>query len=405
MNRPCALQLLFLLVATQGCLCLRMLSLDVPTAVMRGDSIWLNCTLDLESDDLYSVKWYKNDVEFYRYLPRDNPAGQKYDLPGVYLDLGRSVQGNVFLRETDLNTEGLYRCEASAESPTFQTVEGEKMLKVYVLPDENPKILGSQPRYEVGDIVNVTCKSGPSKPAAQLKWFINGKDADPSMERKYATEDHLDGLSTSTLGLIFVVRPSDLHQGGAVTLRCTATVSQTYSTTSEELIVGDRDPELSSPPNPFTVISRDGPVITGGKAHYRVGDLLDVNCSSTKSHPLPELQWFLNDKEVDQDHVIRFRGQPGLLGLRMQVQARHLDENEEMRLKCTATLSKVINTRSEETTLGGNHRTSGLTVAENFGKVSERSSSSNSNSAVSTTSVWNVAIFLGHAFLLVTPLL
>ncbi|GBL87886.1 hypothetical protein AVEN_239521-1 [Araneus ventricosus] len=121
-----------------------------------------------------------------------------------------------------------------------------------VLPDENPKILGSQPRYEVGDIVNVTCKSGPSKPAAQLKWSINGKDADPLMERKYATEDHLDGLSTSTLGLIFVVRPSDLHQGGAVTLRCTATVSQTYSTTSEELIVGDRDPELSSPPNPFS---------------------------------------------------------------------------------------------------------------------------------------------------------
>ncbi|KFM72481.1 hypothetical protein X975_22074, partial [Stegodyphus mimosarum] len=59
-----------------------MLSLDVPTAVMKGDSIWLNCTLDLESDELYSVKWYKNDVEFYRYLPRDHPAGQKYDLPG-----------------------------------------------------------------------------------------------------------------------------------------------------------------------------------------------------------------------------------------------------------------------------------------------------------------------------------
>ncbi|PRD24915.1 UNVERIFIED_CONTAM: hypothetical protein NCL1_42425 [Trichonephila clavipes] len=48
--------------------------------------------------------------------------------------LEHSVQGNVFLRETDLNTEGLYRCEASAESPTFQTVEGEKMIKVYVIP-------------------------------------------------------------------------------------------------------------------------------------------------------------------------------------------------------------------------------------------------------------------------------
>ncbi|GFY60658.1 putative beat protein [Trichonephila inaurata madagascariensis] len=378
-----------------------MLSLDVPTAVMRGESIWLNCTLDLESDDLYSVKWYKNDVEFYRYLPRDNPAGQKYDLPGVYLDLERSVQGNVFLRETDLNTEGLYRCEASAESPTFQTVEGEKMIKVYVLPDEDPKILGSQPRYEVGDVVNVTCRSGPSKPAAALKWYINGKEADMGMERIHAVEDHLDGLSTSSLGLVFRVRPTDLHQGGAVTLRCTATVSQTYSTTSEELIVGDRDPELASPPNPFTVIARDGPVISGGKAHYRVGDLLDVNCSSAKSHPMPELQWFLNDKQVEKEHVIRYRNQPGLLGLRLRVQPRHLDENEEMRLKCTATLSKVINTRSEETTLGGNHRTSGLTVAENFGKVSERSSSSSSTqNGVRRIAPWSLLAILGWSSLM-----
>ncbi|KFM72515.1 hypothetical protein X975_15586, partial [Stegodyphus mimosarum] len=58
------------------------MSLDVPSAVMQGDSIWLNCTLDLESDDLYSVKWYKNDVEFYRHLPQDSPSGQKYDIPG-----------------------------------------------------------------------------------------------------------------------------------------------------------------------------------------------------------------------------------------------------------------------------------------------------------------------------------
>ncbi|XP_042898667.1 uncharacterized protein [Parasteatoda tepidariorum] len=359
--------LLFLAMAAGGCLSLRMLSLDVPTAVMRGESIWLNCTLDLESDELYSVKWYKNDVEFYRYLPRDNPKGQKYDLPGVYLQLDRSVQGNVYLKDTDLNTEGLYRCEASAESPTFQTVEGEKMVKVYVLPQEDPTILGSKSRYEVGDIVNVTCRAGPSRPAASLKWYINGKEADPRLERTYIAEDHQNGLMTSSLGLVFAVKPTDLSQG-AITLRCTATVSQTYSTASEELVVGDR--YSASPSNPF-IISRDGPVITGGQAHYKVGDLLDVNCSSDVTHPLPELQWFLNDKEVEKHHLIRYKNKE-VLGLRLRVQTKHLDENEEMRLKCTATLSKVIQTRSEETTLGGNHRTSGLTVAENFGKVSER---------------------------------
>ncbi|GIY23811.1 uncharacterized protein CDAR_44021 [Caerostris darwini] len=282
----------------------------------------------------------------------------------------------------------------------------KRLCSFSVLPDENPKIVGSQPRYEVGDIVNVTCNAGPSKPAATLKWYINGKEADAGMERRQAAEEHLDGLSTSSLGLRFVVRPRDLREGGALTLRCTATVSQTYSTASEELVVGDRDPELlSSPPNPFTVVSRDGPVITGGRSQYRVGELLDVNCSSAKQHPPPELQWFLNDKLVEPEQVVRYDHPAGVLGLKLRVEARHLDENEEMRLKCTATLSRVINTRSQETTLGGNHRTSGLTVAENFGKVSERSSSTSisSSGGALTTPLWTALVLAGH--LLVAPLL
>ncbi|GIY93445.1 hypothetical protein CEXT_12861 [Caerostris extrusa] len=43
--------------------------------------------------------------------------------------LQKSVQGHVYLTKTDLDTEGVYRCEASAESPTFQTVEAENTLK------------------------------------------------------------------------------------------------------------------------------------------------------------------------------------------------------------------------------------------------------------------------------------
>lgn len=50
------------------------------------------------------------------------------------------------------------------------------LLSILVLPQEGPKIEGSQSRYEVGDYVNVTCKSGPSKPGAVLKWYINGKE-------------------------------------------------------------------------------------------------------------------------------------------------------------------------------------------------------------------------------------
>lgn len=79
---------------------LRLSRLDVPAAVIRGEPAWLNCTYDLEKDELYSVKWYKNNVEFYRYLPTDRPPGQKYDLQGVYVDV--SKQMNLFLSSITL---------------------------------------------------------------------------------------------------------------------------------------------------------------------------------------------------------------------------------------------------------------------------------------------------------------
>ena len=35
------------------------------------------------------------------------------------------------MHKTDLNSEGTYRCEVSAEAPYFQTVMDEKELRVY----------------------------------------------------------------------------------------------------------------------------------------------------------------------------------------------------------------------------------------------------------------------------------
>ena len=35
-----------------------------------GGDISLACRYELEEDVLYSIKWYRDDQEFYRYLPR-----------------------------------------------------------------------------------------------------------------------------------------------------------------------------------------------------------------------------------------------------------------------------------------------------------------------------------------------
>ncbi|GFT31935.1 uncharacterized protein NPIL_329831, partial [Nephila pilipes] len=72
-------------------LCLKLREIVVPAVVIRGEPVWLNCTYDLGNETLYSIKWHKNNVEFYRYLPEDRPPGQKYELAGIHLDVSTTI--------------------------------------------------------------------------------------------------------------------------------------------------------------------------------------------------------------------------------------------------------------------------------------------------------------------------
>ena len=42
----------------------------IPTMVQKGDMVELMCNYHVEGDaELYSLKWYRDNVEFYRYIP------------------------------------------------------------------------------------------------------------------------------------------------------------------------------------------------------------------------------------------------------------------------------------------------------------------------------------------------
>lgn len=47
----------------------------------------MECHYDLDGEALYSVKWYKDGNEFYRYVPRDMPPAQVFPLQGVLVDV------------------------------------------------------------------------------------------------------------------------------------------------------------------------------------------------------------------------------------------------------------------------------------------------------------------------------
>ena len=52
------------------------------------DKAELSCNYDLEGEELYSVKWYKDGNEFYRFIPgeRDQKV-TVFSLPGVQVDV------------------------------------------------------------------------------------------------------------------------------------------------------------------------------------------------------------------------------------------------------------------------------------------------------------------------------
>lgn len=84
--------LLFLYVmhtwfSVPGGLSLKLVELRIPSHAVRNQSARLECHFDLDGETLYSVKWYKDGNEFYRYVPRDHPPVQYFPLPGVTVDV------------------------------------------------------------------------------------------------------------------------------------------------------------------------------------------------------------------------------------------------------------------------------------------------------------------------------
>ena len=66
----------------------RLIGVNVPSYRFRGEDAILKCLYDLEGEQLYSVKWYKDGSEFFRFIPGD--PDQKittFNLPGVLVDV------------------------------------------------------------------------------------------------------------------------------------------------------------------------------------------------------------------------------------------------------------------------------------------------------------------------------
>lgn len=60
--------------------------------VRSRDSALLTCDYDLEGADLYSIKWYHNEEEFYRFVPKEDPPQAAFIVHDIQIDVSKLLK-------------------------------------------------------------------------------------------------------------------------------------------------------------------------------------------------------------------------------------------------------------------------------------------------------------------------
>lgn len=81
----------------------------------------------------------------------------------------------------NLNQSGSYQCEVSADAPSFHTESKTATLQVVELPSSEPVLtifgmptLDNKRIVMIDETFKATCVSGPSYPAVNFTWLLNG---------------------------------------------------------------------------------------------------------------------------------------------------------------------------------------------------------------------------------------
>lgn len=227
--------------------CLEMLGVGGPEWVHSGDSLDLVCKYDLGRDHIYSVKWYKDNAEIWRYHPSDKTQNTwVFPLAEVQV-LNSTRPHKLAVIVSGPRASGTYRCEVSVEK-TFLTLSSARNLTVVVPPSSAPLITGGEEYYAEGHIINLICTSNMSKPAATLSWRINGKQAPSNfVVNRRSVEHSQSGLESSVLGLRFPATREYFNRGVAK-IKCEAEIAGGVWATSQSQVLTGGDEYLAARP-------------------------------------------------------------------------------------------------------------------------------------------------------------
>ncbi|KAG0411919.1 hypothetical protein HPB47_010945 [Ixodes persulcatus] len=215
-----------LIIAEMGTGDLRLIKVDVPPNALLGGGARLQCRFKLGNTPLYSVKWYKEDQEFFRYVPSDHPPKNVFPLKGVTVNVCATARSRIM-------RYGRHLIKKICWESTGQRVV---LFPNSSLPKDGPKIRGIQKYYDVGDAVDINCYSPESQPVVSFRWFLNDSPAEPPIfEISNLATLHENGLESSASRLRFIIR-EDQFLNGSASIKCVAEVPDVYMKANETII-------------------------------------------------------------------------------------------------------------------------------------------------------------------------
>ncbi|KAK4311305.1 hypothetical protein Pmani_017178 [Petrolisthes manimaculis] len=204
---------------------------------MEGDVVHLRCHYQDEGgSSLYTLKWYKDDQEFYRHQPglsqQQKQQQQQQQLEQQQTQQHKhnhnnhnnaaclvSTERDLVLRGVTTNTTGEYKCEAIGEHPNFRKEIKKAWLTVYKEPLRPPQLSGWKDSYSPLDHIHLNCTSINTEYTPTLTFLINGHPVNESVLRAV-------GASTTKL----VLSAHDAHfPQGVMTVACVASLGNAHT--------------------------------------------------------------------------------------------------------------------------------------------------------------------------------
>ncbi|KAG8296155.1 hypothetical protein J6590_063890 [Homalodisca vitripennis] len=305
---------------------LRLTEVIVPPYVDIHKDITICCKFDTDGEKLYSVKWYKDELEFlivppYVDIHEDITICCKFDTDGEKLYSVKWYKDEMeFLVPpyVDIHEDITICCK-------FDT-DGEKLYSVKWYKDELEFF-----RYMPGNTPHTQIFP---RPGIVLATFLLVQQ---HLESDAVTDLSPENWSHETLSDKTSVTLTALSFNTSGTYRCeVSTEAPSFKTVfaSNNLTV--------------MVLPTSEPEIVGVQRRYYLGDHINTTCTSAWSHPAPSLSWYINGAKAEPTRLVQYPlvSSHGLfaqsLGLSFLPERRHFQGPYfALELRCRVTIDNL----------------------------------------------------------------